>query len=100
MERISSTLIDKFHSKNILFHAFSQTVDKQKIGKKIKKLKSKKPKEGRQATVLLEPGFNPVTYPRKKKLNSKKTKMAGKRLFCQSQVSILGPVRPMNFYEF
>jgi len=30
VERISSTLIGKFHSKHILFHAFPQVVDKQK----------------------------------------------------------------------
>ena len=92
MERISSTLIGKFHNKLILFHAFPQVVDKQKWKKKLKiekrkikggqknnssirarfrsrdlsgkkkiKLKSKKTKEGREATLLSESGFDPET---------------------------------------
>ena len=55
---VSSTFIGKFHIKHILFHAFLQTVDKQKYGEKIKKLKSEKPKEGREATLLSESGFD------------------------------------------
>ena len=39
-------------------------------------MKSKKPKEGREATLLSEPGFDPGTCPGKKikKLKGKKTK--------------------------
>ena len=99
VERISSTLIDKFHRKHILFHVFSQTVDNQKE-KEIKKLKSEKPKEGREKTLLWELGFDPGACSGKKKLKSKKQTTTGKQLFCQNQVLILGSVRPVNFYEF
>ena len=65
-----------------------------KIEKK-KELKSEKPKDGREATVLSEPSFDPRTYPGKKikKLKSKKQRRVEKQLFCQSQVLIMGPVR-------
>ena len=76
VSRISSTLIDKFDSKPILFHIFPQAVDKRKQGRKIKKLKSEKPKEDRETTLLPEPGFDLGTCPgnKIKKWKSKKTK--------------------------
>ena len=66
-------------------------------------MNSEKPNEGREANLLSEPVFDPLTCLGKKiekKKSQKKKRRAGKQLSGQSHVSILRPVRLVNLYEF